>query len=176
MVTVIKTLAPRRVWTGRGPQFLVGNVVLERPQHPLENRGNGHSEALRMRRLLAPRDAFPFRGAFPGEARGASVRHGCLGPSGSYKRSEVFPEPEEYRVTTPGQDQKDQRLPGARGGSRVSRGRARLPGVPGLQASGREAWEGERCVRANIGSQQSRGCSWLGKASGCLRVELRLRE
>lgn len=148
----------------------MGNVVLERPQHPSENRGNGHSEALRMCRLLASMDAFPFRGAFPGEARGASVRHGCLGPSGSYKRSEVFPEPEEYRVATPGQDQKDQSLPGVRGGSRVSRGPARLPGVPGLQASGRAAWEGERGVCAKIGSQQSCGCSWPGKASGQLKA------
>lgn len=138
---MIKTLAPQRKSAERGTQLLVGNVVLERLQQPFENRGNGRSEALRMRRLLASMDAFPFRGALPGEARGAPVRHGCPGPSGSYKRSKVFPGPEEYGVATPGQDQKDQRLPGSRGGSRVSRGRARLQSIPGLQASGRAAWE-----------------------------------
>lgn len=104
---MIKTLAPQRLSAGRGPHRLVGNVVLERPRRPLENRGNGRTEALRMRRLLASMDAFPFRGALPGEARGASVRHGCLGPSGSYKRSEVSPESEEYWVATPGQDQRN---------------------------------------------------------------------
>lgn len=128
---MIKALAPQRLSAGWGPQLPVGNVVLERLQHPLENRGNGRSETLRMRGLLGSMDAFPFRGALPGEARGASVRHNCLGPSGSYKRSEVSPEPEEFRVATPGQDQKNQRLPGARGGLRVSRGRARLAGAPG---------------------------------------------
>lgn len=169
MVTVIKALAPQSVTARRGPQLFVGNVVLKRLQHPLANRGNGRFEVLRMRRLLASMDRFPFRGALPGEVRGASVRHGCLGPSGSYKRSEIFPEPEEYRVATPGQNQRNQRLPGARGGSRVSRGRTRLPGVPGLQASGRAAWEGERCVRAKLGSQQSCGCPWSGKDSGLLK-------